>query len=172
MLLIIISSKWGSIENRKNMMCVVSMHKTPEMQSAHAILLLDGQYILQLRDNKPDIAAPGQWTLFGGMIAEDETLLKSIQREIFEELSIQPKEFQYLWFIDYIAEFEQECIRSWFFSADVKDVWPQHKLMEGQDAGIFTYERTKALKMPWVMRETIARYHAVFDKYFNSDRTD
>jgi len=44
--------------------------------------------------------------------------------------------------------------------------------MEGQDAGIFTYERTKALKMPWVMRETIARYHAVFDKYFNSDRTD
>lgn len=69
----------------------------PVLQSAHAILLLDGQYILQLRDNKPDIAAPGQWTLY--------------------------------------------------------------KLMEGQDTGIFTYERTNALKMPWVMRETIERYH-------------
>lgn len=130
----------------------------PVLQSAHAILLLDGQYILQLRDNKPDIAAPGQWSLFGGMIAEGETPLKSIQREIIEELSIQPREFQYLWFIDYIAEFEKELIRSWFFSADVKDAWPQHKLMEGQDVVIFAYERTKALKMPWVMRETIERY--------------
>jgi 8-oxo-dGTP pyrophosphatase MutT (NUDIX family) len=128
------------------------------LQSAHAVLLLDGQYILQLRDNKPDIAAPGQWTLFGGMIADAETPLKSIQREIFEELSLQPKEFQYLWFIDHISEFHQQWIRSWFFSADVKDVWPQHKLMEGQGVGIFPYERTKILKMPWVMRETIDRY--------------
>ncbi len=131
----------------------------PVLQSAHAILLFDGQYILQLRDNKPEIAAPGQWALFGGMTAEAETPMKSIKREIFEELSIQPKEFQYLWFIDYIAEFEQDWIRSWFFSADVKDVWPQHKLMEGQDVGIFSYERTKILKMPWVMRESIDRYH-------------
>lgn len=130
----------------------------PILQSAHAILLLDGQYILQLRDDKPDIAAPGQWSLFGGIIAADETPLKSVQREIFEELTIQPRGFQYLWFIDYIAEFEKELIRSWFFSADVKDVWPYYKLMEGQDLGIFSHERTKALIMPWVMRETIERY--------------
>ncbi len=133
--------------------------KTPEIQSSHAILLLNDGFILQLRDNKPDIAAPGQWSLFGGMIADGEIPLQSIQREIFEELSIQPREFQYLWFIDYIAEFEQERIRSWFFSADVKDVWPQHRLTEGQDVGIFPYERTKILKMPWVMRETIERFH-------------
>ena len=131
----------------------------PVLQSTHAILLLDGRYILQLRDNKPGIAAPGQWTLFGGVIAVNEEPLKSIQREIFEELSIQPGGFQYLWFIDYMAEFEQEWIRSWFFSAAVKDVWPQHKLMEGQDVGIFTYERTRALIMPCVMAETIERYH-------------
>ena len=128
------------------------------LQSAHAILLLDGQYILQLRDDKPNIAAPGQWTLFGGMIAGGETPMKCIRREIFEELSIWPMEFQYLWFIDYIAEFEQEWIRSWFFSADVKDVWPQYRLLEGRDVGRFPYRRTKRLKMPWVMRETIERY--------------
>jgi len=121
--------------------------------------MLNGQYILQLRDNKPNIAAPGQWTLFGGMLAKGEKPLQSIQREIFEELCIQPREFKYLWFIDYIAEFEQEWIRSWFFSADVKDVWPRYKLMEGQDVGIFPYERTKTMKMPWVMRETIERFH-------------
>lgn len=132
--------------------------QTPVIQSSHAILLFKDGYILQLRDNKPDIAAPGEWSLFGGMVKTKETPLKSIQREIFEELSIQPREFQYLWFIDYIAEFEQELIRSWFFSTDVKDAWSHHKLMEGQDVGIFAYERTKALIMPWVMRETIERY--------------
>jgi 8-oxo-dGTP pyrophosphatase MutT (NUDIX family) len=132
--------------------------QTPVLQSAHAILLLDGRYILQLRDNKPDIAAPGQWTLFGGMIAGGEIPLQSIQREIFEELSIQPNEFRYLWFSDYFAEFEQEWIRSWFFSADVKDAWPQYKLIEGQDVGIFSYDQIKTLKMPWVIRETIDRY--------------
>ena len=131
----------------------------PILQSAHALLFLDGQYILQLRDDKPDIAAPGQWLLFGGMITADETPLKSIQREIFEELTIHPRKFQYLWFIDYIAEFEQEWIRSWFFSADVKAVWPHYRLMEGQDVGIFPYGQTKTLKMPWVMRETIERFY-------------
>ena len=92
------------------------------------------------------------------MIADAETPLKSIQREIFEELSIRPKEFKYLWFIDYVAEFEQEWIRSWFFSANVKAVWPHYRLMEGQGVGIFPYEQTKTLKMPWVMKEAIERY--------------
>lgn len=131
----------------------------PQLQSAHAILLFDGQYILQLRDNKPNIAVPGQWTLFGGMLAKGETPLQSIQREIFEELSIQPKKFQCLWFVDYIAEFEKEWIRSWFFSVNVKEVWSKHKLMEGQDVGIFLYDAIKTLKMPRVMRETIERFH-------------
>jgi len=132
---------------------------SPVLQSAHAMLLLDGQYILQLRDNRPDIAAPGQWTLFGGTITDGETPIKSIQREIFEELSIQPRGFQYLWFVDYIAEFERAWVRSWFYSADVKDVWPHHGLNEGQDVGIFLYDQTRSLRMPWVMRETIERFH-------------
>jgi len=35
----------------------------PEVKTAHAILLLSGNYVLQLRDNKSGIAAPGQWSL-------------------------------------------------------------------------------------------------------------
>jgi 8-oxo-dGTP pyrophosphatase MutT (NUDIX family) len=79
----------------------------PVVQSAHAILLAEGRYILQLRDDKLAIAAPGQWTLFGGMIVEDETPMQCSVREIFEELSIRPSKFQYLRFIDHIAEVEQ-----------------------------------------------------------------
>ena len=75
-----------------------------------------------MRDIKPDIAAPGQWSLFGGLFSEGETSLTCIKREIFEELYIRPK-FEYLWYSDYMAEFEGKIIRTWFFSADVTEIW-------------------------------------------------
>ena len=134
-------------------------HHVPEIQSAHAILLLHDKYILQLRDNKPTIAAPGQWSLFGGMKRMGETPLEAISREIQEELSIQPAEFHYLWFTDYFAAFETEVIRTWFFSSDVGSVWAEHKLLEGQAVGAFRFEKTSDLEMPAVMRQTIERFH-------------
>ena len=134
------------------------MATIPQLQSAHAILLLDGKYVLQLRDDKPNIIAPGQWSLFGGSIQEGETARQSVVREIFEELSVQPPHYTYLWHIDYIAEYEKEMTRSWFFEADVSMVWPEHILKEGQALGVFEYKETMNLVMPWVMRETINRY--------------
>lgn len=134
------------------------MDKIPDLQSAHAILLLAGRYVLQLRDNKPSIAAPGQWSLFGGMIQDGETPVQSVKREIYEELSIDPHQYAFLWYIDYIAEYEKEMIRSWFFEADVSMVWQNHILGEGQATGVFNYKETMNLAMPWVMRETLKRY--------------
>lgn len=132
--------------------------KSPVIQSAHAVLLLDGKYVLQLRDDKPTIAAPGQWSLFGGLIQKGESPLQAIIREINEELSIQPSQYDFLWHIDYIAEYEKEMIRSWFFAADVSMIWSSHILREGKATGVFDHKETMNLAMPWVMRETIDRY--------------
>lgn len=134
------------------------MPQTPRLQSAHAILLLKGKYILQLREDKPNIIAPGQWSLFGGLIQVGETPIQSVTREIFEELSIQPFHYDFLWHIDYMGEYEKEMTRSWFFEADVSMVWPEHILKEGQALGAFEYKETMNLVMPWVMRETLNRY--------------
>ena len=131
----------------------------PEIQSAHAILLLHDKYILQLRDNKPTIAAPGQWSLFGGLRRASETPFDAIKREIYEELSIKPREFQYLWFSDYSSSFEKEVIRTWFFVSDVSPVWHEHELREGQAARPFDFEQINSLEMPLVMRQTIKRFH-------------
>lgn len=130
----------------------------PVIQSAHAILLMDGQYILQLRDNKPNIAAPGQWSLFGGMKKPDETPLQAIKREVYEELSIKPPKFRYLWFSDYFSSFESEVIRTWFFFSDVSSVWHEHELREGQVAKAFDFEQIHSLEMPPVMRQTIGLF--------------
>lgn len=136
----------------------VKMVQIPKLQSAHAILLLEDKYVLQLRDNKPNIAAPGQWSLFGGLIQNGEMPLESVEREIFEELSIHPSHYTFLWHIDYVAEHEKAMIRSWFFEADVSRIWAQHILREGQAAGVFDFRETMNLAMPSVMRETLKRY--------------
>lgn len=135
------------------------MHTTPKIQSSHAVLLVQGDYALQLRDDKPTIAAAGQWSLFGGMINTNETPMEAIQREIQEELSVGPNEFSYLWFTDYYSEFEKSVIRTWFFVSDISLVWDKHRLTEGQRVEVFPIEKIEGLNMPIVMKETIKRFH-------------
>ncbi len=129
-----------------------------KIQSAHAILMLNGNYILQLRDDKPTIAAAGQWSLFGGTMQNGETPLQSIKREVYEELSIKPAEYSYLWFVDYFAPFEKTAIRTWFFTSDVTTVWPGYRLREGKTVRTFRFEQLVELDIPQVMYQTLERF--------------
>ena len=131
----------------------------PKIQSAHAVLILNGNYILQLRDDKPTIAAAGQCSLFGGKIKNGETPLQSIKREVYEELSIKPAEYSYSWFIDYFSPFEKTVIRTWFFASDVTTVWPSHRLREGKAVKTFSFKQLAGLDMPQVMYQALERFH-------------
>lgn len=132
----------------------------PEIQTSHVILLVSGNYALQLRDNKPTISAAGQWSLFGGMINDNETPFQAVNREVLEELSIKSAEYKYLWFTDYYSDFEKAKVRTWFFVRDVTAIWHEHRLMEGQAVGVFTFEQLANLDIPSVMRHAIERFHA------------
>lgn len=133
--------------------------QVPKIQSAHAILILDGRYILQLRENKPTIAAPGQWALFGGKMKIGETPLETVRREVCEELSIESAEYSYLWYTDYFSPFEGTVIRSWFFASDVMTVWPGWKLREGKAVRAFQFGQLGGLDMPHVIYQTLERFH-------------
>jgi 8-oxo-dGTP diphosphatase len=135
------------------------MNHVPEIQSAHAILLVSGGYALQLRDDKPTISAPGTWSLFGGMIRQGETPMQTIKREIAEELGLEPGQFHPFGFQDYYSDFEKEVIRTWFFSCEVTRLWPGHQLTEGQAAAVFAFEELAGLSMPPVMRQVVTRFH-------------
>ena len=50
-----------------------------------------GRYLLQLRDNRPDIAQPGCSAFFGGSIEGDETPQAALRRELWEELRFEPR---------------------------------------------------------------------------------
>jgi len=49
---------------------------------AVAVLLADGRYALQHRDDLPGIAWPGHWGLFGGNLEPGEAPLSAIAREV------------------------------------------------------------------------------------------
>lgn len=128
-------------------------------ETSHAILMLGDKYILQLRSNKSMISAPGQWSLFGGMIEPGERPIDAVKREIYEELMIRPKEFKALWSIDYFDPYVNAVVRTWFFVADVSSVWSKHKLGEGDMVKAFDIKDISTLKIPSVNKQVIERFH-------------
>lgn len=141
----------------------------PKFQSAHAILIVKGRYILQLRDNKRNIAAAGQWSLFGGKIDNRETPLKTIKREVYEELSIKPLKYTFLWHADYYSQFQEASIRTWFFVSDVAKVWHAHRLKEGKCVRVFRFDQVERLKMPEVFYQALRRFHLQREKGLQTD---
>jgi 8-oxo-dGTP diphosphatase len=69
-----------------------------------AIIVVPGQgYLLQLRDDRPDIFFPDHWGLFGGAVEPGETEEAALQRELAEEIGIDvpPGTARYVTRIDF-----------------------------------------------------------------------
>ena len=52
-----------------------------------AIIHQDGKYLMQLRDDIPNIAYPGVWGFFGGHIEPGEEPEAALKRELVEEIN-------------------------------------------------------------------------------------
>jgi 8-oxo-dGTP pyrophosphatase MutT (NUDIX family) len=68
----------------------------PGDAAAALLVLEDGRYLLQLRDQKGEIFYPGHWGLFGGAIEPGEDAAAALKRELREELgldSVSPRFF-------------------------------------------------------------------------------
>jgi len=66
---------------------------SPKLYLANAVaalILVDGQgYLMQLRDERPDIWYGGCWGLFGGAVEPGEEPLAALRRELREELELE-----------------------------------------------------------------------------------
>jgi ADP-ribose pyrophosphatase YjhB (NUDIX family) len=62
-----------------------------------AIIVVGGDYLLQLRDNKHGIFFPAHWGCFGGAAETEETREEALVRELREELAVvlEPQNFRY-----------------------------------------------------------------------------
>jgi 8-oxo-dGTP diphosphatase len=105
---------------------------------AEAALSVSSQFLLQLRDDKLQIAYPGCWACFGGHQEPGETPIETIQRELEEEIGYRPPQVTY--FNSYITHVQ--VIRHVFWAP--LTVNPNElQLNEGQDLGFSTIEEVR-----------------------------
>jgi len=105
---------------------------------AKVILYKKGKVLLQLRDNKSNIPFPNQWSLFGGLIEENETAKDCIIREIEEELGTKLRN---LIFIGKQTRKENEkIVEDNLFSAEIIKETSKLELHEGSKMQLFSFE--------------------------------
>ncbi len=115
----------------------------------------DGRFLLQHRDDKPDIANPGLWGSFGGEVEPYETPHDGFLRELREEISWQPHRFELYRAYPYDAA--QTLI--YVFMAPVDVPVDQLVLGEGQGMAFFAPNELPANTVP-DLRRLIERFAA------------
>jgi 8-oxo-dGTP pyrophosphatase MutT (NUDIX family) len=65
------------------------------VDAAAAVIRVGGnRYLMQLRDQRPDIWYPGCWGCFGGALDAGESPLEALRRELREEIELEVGEAQ------------------------------------------------------------------------------
>jgi 8-oxo-dGTP pyrophosphatase MutT (NUDIX family) len=107
------------------------------VEVAIAILLYQGKFLLQLRDNLPEIAYPGCWGLFGGHLEPGETPLTALKRELLEEICYKCSNARF-----FRCYQEKQVTRHVFWS--FLDLPPEQlNLQEGWDLDLLSAEQIK-----------------------------
>ena len=118
----------------------------PKDAVAALIVLEDGRYLLQQRDDIPGIFYPGYWGLFGGAIEAGESAADALVREVHEELAFQVESQCY--FTKVVFDFDFAGIGRLdrlFFEVDMPvSALARLKLGEGRAFGAFTSDQVLA----------------------------
>jgi len=127
----------------------------------------DGRFLLQHRDDKPQIANPGKWGSFGGQIEPGETPDEGFLREMREELGWEPERYEMF------AAAPLRVGESWqliyIYSARVDVPIERLTLGEGQGMAYFAPDALPATIVP-ELRLLIERFVAT-DAYAELLRT-
>ena len=122
------------------------------LSTGHAVAALlvleDGRYIMQLRDDLPDIWYPGHWGLFGGGVDEGEDEFKALQRELREELELEVTQARLFTTVDYdLQPIGLDCYFRKYYEVPVTlTAWNRVVLHEGSEVRALRGE--EALSLP------------------------
>jgi 8-oxo-dGTP pyrophosphatase MutT (NUDIX family) len=126
-------------------------------------LLVDahGRFLLQLRDEKPDILHPGLWGSFGGRVEPYETPDDGFLRELWEELQWRPSRHD-LYMSAPLRTLSAEDTRSqliYIYTAPVDAPLSAMTLGEGQAFDVFAPDALPSNTVP-PLRALIQRFAA------------
>jgi 8-oxo-dGTP pyrophosphatase MutT (NUDIX family) len=83
---------------------------------AAIIVLDDGRFLMQLRDDKPAIFYPDHWGLFGGAVEDGEEPEEALRRELQEELGLVAGSLRYFTRMDFdfMTVGSERCYRIYY----------------------------------------------------------
>jgi 8-oxo-dGTP pyrophosphatase MutT (NUDIX family) len=108
------------------------MSQDSRFEASIAILPQGDRFLMQLRDNIPEIFYAGLWGLFGGQIEPGETPEDAIVRELEEEIGYVPPSYE-----KFAIYADEKIIRHVFHVPLVVEL-STLTLMEGWDLGLVT----------------------------------
>ena len=112
-----------------------------------------GKYLLQLRDNKPNLPLANHWALFGGEVESKENPLDAIKREMYEELKFRSNNYSLFHeAIYWLPKHHKKIVRKLFYLLQIEERdFDVMQLCEGADMNIFTLKEIMQLKKisPW-----------------------
>ena len=125
-----------------------------------AIIMIDGRYLLQLRDDKAGIFFPKDWGCFGGAVEPGESDLDALVRELKEELAldIAPVLPKYFTRFDFDLGFAgMEPIWRVFFELELpQSAMAEIHLAEGSDVRLIAAEDILTHAIPIVPYDDFA----------------
>ncbi len=130
-----------------------------------------GRVLLQQRDEKPNLAYSGFWTLFGGSLEHEETPEVGLYRELDEELAlhaedfIQPPQFWYA----YTCAVRDKT--NHIFTAHLERNIEKITLFEGQKADWFTPETALNLELAFAQSIVLQQFYAHYWPQFERTAT-
>jgi 8-oxo-dGTP pyrophosphatase MutT (NUDIX family) len=90
-----------------------------DLDSIAALITMGRQYLLQHREDRPDIAFPNYWGLFGGACEDSESAAQALRREMLEELGLEDFEYAPMVRCTYDLWFEKRKTRKTFFNIEL-----------------------------------------------------
>ena len=118
----------------------------PKDAVAALIVLDNGCYLMQQRDDVQGIFYPGYWGLFGGAMERGESAEEALVREVREELAFEVRSPRY--FTKVVFDFEFAGLGKldrFFFEVDMAlSTLPDLKLGEGRAFNVFSADQIMA----------------------------
>ena len=129
------------------------------MKEIAAIILENdkGEFLLYLRDNKPDIPFPDHWDLIGGHVEEGETPEEALVREVKEELDIDLKEYTFYKKYECLTGDAYENVK-YIYSGKINLPIEEITLLEGVHAHYFSREEIPEVKFANILKSIVMDY--------------
>lgn len=105
-----------------------------KIEIAIAIIHQNGQFLMQLRDDLPNILFPGHWGFFGGHLEPGEDPDTGVRRELYEEINYVPST------ITLFESNEDDRVVRYFYQTELTVPVADLTLNEGQDIGLCSVE--------------------------------